>query len=120
MDSLKFIETMSVTDFKAKMGVKKIDVKQNPNTGNASLYMAVKQGAVSERFLKGDITKPVISQVCSPETGDMFYMLHQQGDGGAPTLQLVMYKLYILHGQLDWFLIAFFIFLIVKPLIVFI
>ena len=43
-------------------------------------------GAVSERFLKGDITKPVISQVCSPETGDMFYMLHQQGDGGVPTL----------------------------------
>ena len=43
-------------------------------------------GAVSERFLKGDITNPVISQVCSPKTGDMFYMLHQQGDSGAPTL----------------------------------
>ena len=33
MDSLKFIETMSVADFKAKMGVERIDVKQNPNTG---------------------------------------------------------------------------------------
>ena len=44
MDSLKFIETMSVADFKAKMGVEKIDVKQNPNTGKCSLYMAVKQG----------------------------------------------------------------------------
>ena len=76
MDNLKFIETMSVADFKTKMGVDRIDVKQNPNTG----------GAVSERFLKGNITKPVISQVCSPDTGDMFYMLHQQGDGGAPTL----------------------------------
>ena len=42
MDSLKFIETMSITDFKAKMGVEIIDVKQNPK--NASLYMAVKQG----------------------------------------------------------------------------
>ena len=29
MDSLKFIETMSVADFKTKMGVERIDVKQN-------------------------------------------------------------------------------------------
>ena len=41
MDSLKFIETMSVADFKTKMGVERIDVKQNPNTGKCC--MAVKQ-----------------------------------------------------------------------------
>ena len=64
----------------------RIDVKQNPNTGKCFFVYGCETGAVSERFLKGDITKPVISQVCSPETGDMFYMLHQQGDGGAPTL----------------------------------
>ena len=75
MDSLKFIETMSVADFKAKMGVGKIDVKQNPNTGKCFFVYGCETGAVSERFLKGDITKPVISQVCSPETGDMFYQL---------------------------------------------
>ena len=89
MDSLKFIETMSVADFKAKMGVEKIDVKQmkqNLNTGKCFFVYGCETGAVSEKFLKGDITKPVISQVCSPETGDIFYMLHQQGDGGAPTL----------------------------------
>ena len=77
---------MSVADFKAKMGVERIDVKQNPNTGKCFFVYGCETGAVSERFLKGDITKPVISQVCSPETGDMFYILHQQGDGGAPTL----------------------------------
>lgn len=33
MDSLKFIETMSVADFKTKMGVERIDVKQNPTRG---------------------------------------------------------------------------------------
>ena len=64
----------------------RIDVKQNPNTGKCFFVYGCETGAVSERFLKRDITKPVISQVCSPETGDMFYMLHQQGDGGAPTL----------------------------------
>ena len=73
MDNLKFIETMSVADFKT-------------NTGKCFFVYGCETGAVSERFLKGDITKPVISQVCSPDTGDMFYMLHQQGDGGAPTL----------------------------------
>ena len=86
MDSLKFIETMSVADFKTKMGVERIDVKQNPNTGKCFFVYGCETGAVSERILKGDITKPVISQVCSPDTGDIFYMLHQQGDGGAPTL----------------------------------
>jgi hypothetical protein len=30
MESLKFLETMSVAEFKAQKGVKKIDVKQNP------------------------------------------------------------------------------------------
>ena len=44
MDSLKFIETMSVADFKTKMGVERIDVKQNPHTGKCFLCMAVKQG----------------------------------------------------------------------------
>ena len=86
MGGLKFIETMSVADFKTKMEVERIDVKQNPHTGKCFFVYGCETGAVSERFLKGDITKPVISQVCSPETGDMFYMLHQQGDGGAPTL----------------------------------
>ena len=48
--------------------------------------MALRTGAVSEKFINGEITNSVISQVCSPDTGDMFYMLHQKGDGGAPTL----------------------------------
>ena len=43
-------------------------------------------GAVSDKFLNGKVTNPVISQVCSPDTGDMFYMLHQRGEGGAMTL----------------------------------
>ena len=43
-------------------------------------------GAVSEKFLNGEVTAPVISQVCSPDTGDMFYMLHQKGEGGAMTV----------------------------------
>ena len=56
MDSLKFIETMSVADFKTKMGVERIDVKQNPHTGKCFFVYGCETGAVSERFLKADIT----------------------------------------------------------------
>ena len=86
MDNLKFIETMSVSDFKTKMGVEQIEVKQNPHTGKCFFVYGSETGSVSERFRNEDITKPVISRVCSPDTGDMFYMLHQRGNGGAPTM----------------------------------
>ena len=67
MDSLKFIETMSVADFKTKMEVERIDVKQNPHTGKCFFVYGCETGAVSERFLKGDITKFVLLKqgICS-------------------------------------------------------
>ncbi len=86
MDNLKFVETLSVAEFKAQKNVQKIEVKQNPQTGKCFFVYGMQTGAVSDKFLSGGITCPVISQVCSPETGDMFYMLHQKGDGGAPVL----------------------------------
>ena len=86
MESLKFLETMSVAEFKAQKGVEKIDVKQNPQTGKCFFVYGCETGAVSDKFANGEIINPVISQVCSSETGDMFYMLHKKGDGGAPIL----------------------------------
>ena len=86
MESLKFLETMSVAEFKAQKGVEKIDVKQNPQTGKCFFVYGCETGAVSDKFTNGEITNPVISQVCSSETGDMFYILHKKGDGGAPIL----------------------------------
>lgn len=83
---LKFLETMTVEEFKSKMGVGKIEVKQNPHTGKCFFVYGFETGAVSDKFLGGELSNPVISQVCSPDTGDLFYMLHQKGDGGAPTL----------------------------------
>lgn len=89
MEKLKFIETLSVAEFKAQQGVEKLEVKQNPQTGKCFFVYGLQTGAVSDKFLKGGITNPVISQVCSPETGDMFYMLHQKGDGGATVLAVL-------------------------------
>lgn len=86
MVKIKFIETLSVTEFKKRMGVDKIEVKQNPNTGKCFFVYGMEVGAVSEKFRKGELTSPVVSQICVPETGDMFYLLHQRGEGGAPVL----------------------------------
>ena len=40
MERLKFLETMTVNEFKSQKGVKSIEVKQNPHTGKS---MAVRQ-----------------------------------------------------------------------------
>jgi len=86
MEKLHFVETLSVEDFKAQHNVEKIEVKQNPHTGKCFFVYGCEVGAVSEKFLKGKLTNPVISQVCSAKTGDMFYLLHQQGEGRVPVL----------------------------------
>lgn len=86
MEKLKFIKTMSVEEFKVQQGVETIEVKQNFATGKCFFVYGFETGACSEKFLQGELTMPVISQVCSPDTGDMFYMLHQKGEGGAMTL----------------------------------
>ena len=84
--TLKFIQTLSVEEFKAQKGVNVIEVKQNPATGKCFFTYAFETGAVSERFLKGELKTPVISQVCSAETGDMFYLLHERAENAAATL----------------------------------
>ena len=84
MERLKFIETMSIADFKAKK-----EVKQNPQSGKCFIVFGIETGAVSDKFLKGTMTNPVVSQVCSPDTGDLFYLLHQKGEGGAATLGIL-------------------------------
>ena len=68
MEKLHFIETMSIDEFKAQQQVEKIEVKQNPQTGKCFFVYGIETGAVSDKFLKHELTMPVISQVCSAET----------------------------------------------------
>lgn len=89
MEKLHFVETLSIEDFKTQHNVEKIEVKQNPHTGKCFFVYGFETGAVSEKFLKGEISNPVISQVCSPEDGELFYMLHEKGDGGAPVVAVL-------------------------------
>lgn len=85
--NLIFNDTLTVEQFKAKMNVSRIDVKKNPNTGKLFFTFGAKTGAVAAKgipqhpmfsFVKGDPTPQ------NPE--GTFWLLHEEGQGGAPVL----------------------------------
>ena len=84
--NLKFLKTMSVAEFKALHNVEKIEVKRNEHTGKCFFVYGFETGPCSRKVETGHLTDPVVSQVCNSEKGEMFMMLHQRGEGGAPTL----------------------------------
>lgn len=84
--NLKFLSTMTVAEFKAKQNVEHIEMMKNEYTGKCFFVYGFESGPCSKKVETGELTNPVVSQVCNAETGDMFYMLHQKGEGGATSL----------------------------------
>lgn len=84
--ALKSLETWTVDEFKEEKGVRKIELLRNELTGKSFIAFGRETGACSHKVLSGELTQPVISQVCSEETGETFYLLHQKGEGGATLL----------------------------------
>lgn len=84
---LIFKETLTVEQFKAKMNVSRIDVKKNPKTGLIFFTYGAQTGAVSS---KGIPQHPMFSFVegePTPRNPDgTFWLLHEEGQGGAPVL----------------------------------
>lgn len=89
MEKLKFLKSWTVTEFKTEHQVSKIEIKKNPFTGKCFFVYGCESGACSEKFESGGIKAPIISEVCSPATGDTFLLLHQQSESGAPTLAVL-------------------------------
>lgn len=87
---LSFLETWTVPEFKENNGIETIEMKRNEKTGKCFFTFGVETGACSKKVETGEITTPVISQVCVASTGDMFYMLHQKGEGGGATTLAVL------------------------------
>lgn len=87
MNNLAFLETLTVEQFKMAHGVERIEVKQNPHTGKLFMTFGAKTGAVTS---KGIPSKPMISLVQGEPTelnpDGKFWMLHEEGTGGAPVL----------------------------------
>ena len=91
---LTFGETLTVEQFKAQMMVSRVDVKKNPKTGKLFFTYGAKTGAIAA---KGIPQHPMFSLVC-PEGDTLdaahagergcstFWLLHEEGQGGAPTL----------------------------------
>ena len=80
--NLQFMETLTVEQFKARMLVSHIDVKQNPKNGNVFFSYGAKVGAVSA---KGIPTHPMFSRVKGEPTQENpsgeFWLLHEEGQG---------------------------------------
>lgn len=80
--NLEFIDTLTVEQFKAEKRVDKIFVKENPKTGKLFFTFGAKTGAVAA---KGVPSHPMISLVKGND-GEQFYLLHEEGQGGAPVV----------------------------------
>jgi len=90
MDDLKFLKTFTVAEFKQKFDLEKIEILKNPKTGKNFFSYGFETGTVSDKFeSNGRLNVPVISEVCSAETGDTFYMLHEKGTSSAQVLAVL-------------------------------
>lgn len=82
MADLIFNETLTVEQFKAQMNVSRVDVKKNPKTGKLFFTYGAKTGAVA---VKGVPAHPMFSNVTGSD-GSSFWLLHEEGQGGAPVV----------------------------------
>ena len=80
--NLVFNDTLTVEQFKSRMMVDKIQVKKNPKTNKLFFTFGAKTGAVA---VKGIPAHPMVSNVEAPD-GSTFWLLHEEGTGGAPVL----------------------------------
>lgn len=87
MEKLNFLRTLTVEQFKSEQKVDKVCVKQNPNTGKLFMTFGAAVGAVAS---KGIPSHPMISEVVGEPTeknpSGKFFLLHEEGQGGAPVL----------------------------------
>jgi hypothetical protein len=77
---------MSIADFKAENQIDQIEIKRNGNSGKCFFTYGFETGACSRKVVAGELTDPVISRVVSADSGEMFMLLHQKGEGGATTI----------------------------------
>lgn len=83
MQNLEFLSTVSVAEFKASKGVNKVEILKNETTGKCFFAYGRDKGAVSSKYPEKALTEPVVSQVKAPDTGEVFYLLHNKHEGGA-------------------------------------
>jgi hypothetical protein len=89
--NLSYLKTWTINEFKQEHEVSKIEVLRNEATQKCFFAFGKNgRGACSKQAVTGDLTKSVISQVCSDNTGETFLLLHQRGENGGATVLAVL------------------------------
>ena len=86
--NLTFNESYTVEQFKAKVNLKPdqpIQVKKNPNTDKLFFTWGPGRNQIGAVASAGVPKKPVISNVTGND-GVTFFLLHEEGNGGAPVI----------------------------------
>lgn len=80
--NLQFLRTICAEQFKSEQQIDQIELLENEATGKCFFaYGQNRYGACSRRVKEGTLTVPMISEVCNEESGEMFFLLHQKGEG---------------------------------------
>lgn len=87
MDKLEFLRTVSAEDFKAQQGVSKLDILRSETTGKCFFAYGSKSGAVTSKYPREALTEPMVSEVKSEETGEVFFLLHNKGESSATKME---------------------------------
>lgn len=79
-NSLKFLRSFSLEEFKEWKGISFIRIIRNEQTGRYFFGYGDKAGAVTSKYPVEKLDHPVISEVISEESGEQFFLLHNVGD----------------------------------------
>jgi hypothetical protein len=82
MNTLRFLSTVTVDEFKAEQGIDRIDIFRHEKSGKNFFAYGNERGAVYSKYPSEPLKEPMISHVETSE-GEKFFMLHNKGDGGA-------------------------------------
>ena len=79
-NTLKFLRTFTLDEFKERKGILQIRIIRNEQTGKYFFGYGDKAGAVTSKYPAEPLDHPVVSEVISEESGEQFLLLHNAGD----------------------------------------
>lgn len=79
-NTLKFLRTFTLDEFKEWKGILQIRIIRNEQTGKYFFGYGDKAGAITSKYPAEPLDHPVVSEVISEESGEQFLLLHNAGD----------------------------------------
>ena len=79
-NTLKFLRTFTLDEFKEWKGILQIRIIRNEQTGKYFFGYGDKAGAITSKYPAEPLDHPVVSEVISEESGEQFLLLHNAGE----------------------------------------